>query len=117
MVLAALLAYKFVVKKATWKEAIIYAVIYTLLVIIGFKLIVGLIGLSGPLSTYKSVIVFSYLLMFAVAYLVAKYYSKLGNKETFRIALWTVLLTIIVRSAFAIIGFGISGFLILVGIS
>ena len=98
MVLAAILSYKFALgKKASWKDAIIYGIVYTVLVIIGFKLIVGLFGLSGPLSTFNGVIVFGYLLMFVMAYLVAKYYSKLGNKEVFKVALWTLLLTIIIR--------------------
>lgn len=117
MVLAATLAYKFVIgKKASWKDAIIYAIIYTILILIGFKLIVGLFGLSGSLSTFKGVILFGYLLMFVIAYLVAKYYNKLGDKEVFKIALWTVLFTIIIKSAFTIMGFGLSGFLILIGV-
>ena len=118
MVLAATLSYKFVIgKKASWKDAIIYGIIYTVLVFIGFKLIVSLFGLSGPLSTFNGVILLGYLLMFAIAYLVAKYYNKLGEKEVFKVALWTVLITIIIRSTFAVIGFGLSGFLIIIGIN
>lgn len=120
MVLAATLAYKFAGgNKTSWKAAIIYGVIYTIILYIGFILLISIFGLSGPFLTFNRTIVVGYLLMFTIAYFIAKYHNnhnKLGDKEIFKVALWTVLLTIALRSTFTIIGIGTSGFLFLIGV-